>query len=95
MFSSLTDFDFAELSGQSTAATPSKSFVKPLCVKTIGTCNYNRFVGCKLFVSKVQQVRNVGLCLCRPVKNTKILFILYFGIQIGIGIGIGIEVGMT
>ena len=27
-----------------------------------------------------QQVRNVGLCLCRPVKNKKSYFIFYVGI---------------
>ena len=43
----------------------------------------------------VHQTRNVGLCLCRPVKNKKSFLFFYFGILIGIGIGIGIEVGMT
>ena len=40
-------------------------------------------------------IRNVGLCSGRPVKNKKCFLFFYFGILIGIGIGIGIEVGMT
>ena len=51
----------------------------------VGPLRFGKVISCRQpTASNVnrpgQQVRNVGLCLCRPVKNKNIFFIFYFGI---------------
>ena len=50
--------------------------------------------GCSMWCATCcHQIRNVGLCLCRPVKNKDLfyLFILEFKLELELGLGLKLE----